>query len=154
MSAVRARETLEGFRMLIPVRFSECDLYGVLWHGRYAVYLEEVRNAACARYGWSVASARERGYLVPVTRMEISYRSPVRVDAKVVVTARVRPPTGARIVLDYQIRDAENRLLTEAVTEQVVTRPEGELLVSLPTPIRDLVDRLLLGQDDPAEREL
>jgi acyl-CoA thioester hydrolase len=154
MNGPRTRENLEGFRMRIPVRFSECDLYGVLWHGRYAVYLEEIRNAACAKYGWTVASARERGYLVPVTRMEISYRSPARLDAKVGVTARLRLPESARLVFDYQIRDGEGRLLTEAVTEQLVTRQDGELLLGLPESIRALVDRLLQGQDDPEEREL
>jgi acyl-CoA thioesterase FadM len=86
--------------------------------------------------------------------MEITYRSPVLMDAKVAVTARMRPPTAARIVLDYQIRDAEGRLLTEAVTEQVVTRTDGELLLGLPESIRELVERLLEGQDDPAAREL
>ena len=140
--------------MPISVRFSECDLYGVLWHGRYAVYLEEIRNAACSRYGWSVAAARERGFLVPVTRMEISYRSPVMMDSRVVVTARLRPPDAARIVFDYQIRGADGRLLTDAMTEQVVTRADGELLLGLPESIRELLARLLRGQDDPAERDL
>ena len=154
MSAPRSREVLEGFRMEIPVRFSECDLYGVLWHGRYAVYLEETRNAVCAKYGWAVATARGRGYLVPVTRMEISYRSPARLDSRVSVTARLRPPSVARLVFDYQLRDREGRLLTDAVTEQVVTREDGELLVSLPDFIRTLVADILRGQDDPAERKL
>jgi acyl-CoA thioester hydrolase len=140
--------------MEIPVRFSECDLYGVVWHGRYAVYLEEIRNAICAKYGWSVATARERGYLVPVTRMEVLFRSPARLDSKVSVTARLRPPSVARLVFDYQVRDRDGRLLTEAVTEQVVTREDGELLVALPEPIRVLIEDLLRGQDDPEQREL
>lgn len=154
MSGVRAREALEGFRMDIPVRFSECDLYGVVWHGRYAVYLEEIRNAICKKYGWSVAKARGSGYLVPVTRMEISYRSPAKLDSRLSVTARLRPPTVARLIFDYQLRDGEGRLLTDAVTEQVVTREDGELLVSLPDFVRRLASDILRGQDDPAEREL
>jgi acyl-CoA thioester hydrolase len=140
--------------MEIPVRFSECDLYGVVWHGRYAIYLEEIRNAACAKYGWSVAAARERGYLVPVTRMELSYKSPARMDTRIRVTARFRPPTVAKLVVDYQIYSTEGKLLTEAVTEQVLTRLDGELLLSLPDAVRVLVDRLLKDQDDPKEREL
>ncbi|MGH9440676.1 MAG: acyl-CoA thioesterase [Thermoanaerobaculia bacterium] len=154
MTGVRAREPLQGFRMAMAVRFSECDLYGVVWHGRYAIYLEEIRNAACARHGWTVAAARERGYLVPVTRMETSFRSPARLDSTVTVTARLRSPEVARLVFDYQIRDPQGQLLTEAVTEQVVTRGDGELLLALPDGIRALVDDLLRDQDDPARREL
>ena len=152
--SVRAREALDGFRMEIGVRFSECDLYGVVWHGRYAVYLEEIRNAICAKYGWSVASARDRGYLVPVTRMEILYKSPAKLDTRVAVTARLRAPSVARLVFDYQVRGRDGKLLTEAVTEQVVTRDDGELLVALPEPIRALVEQILRGQDDPSQREL
>ena len=153
MSA-RAREPLDGFRMEIGVRFSECDLYGVVWHGRYAVYLEEIRNAICAKYGWSVASARDRGYLVPVTRMEILYKSPAKLDTRVAVTARLRAPEVARLVFDYQVRGRDGKLLTEAVTEQVVTRDDGELLLALPEAIQALVGQILRGQDDPSQRDL
>ncbi len=154
MTARRASEPLSGFRMEFPVRFSECDLYGVVWHGRYAVYLEEIRNAACARYGWTVRRAREMGYLVPVTRLEIRYRAPARLDSRILVTARLRPPEVARFVLDYEIRDASGSLLTSATTEQVVTRPDGELLLVLPDFLKVLAQELRRGQDDPAQRQL
>jgi acyl-CoA thioester hydrolase len=150
----RASAPMEGFRMTIGVRFSECDLYGVVWHGRYAVYLEEIRNAICARYGWTVARARETGFLVPVTRMEISYKAPARLDSRLRVTARLRPPEVARLVLDYEIRDERGSLLTTASTEQVVTRLDGELLLVLPDFLNTLAAEILRGQDDPGERSL
>ena len=153
MNARRAAP-LAGFRMEIPVRFSECDLYEVVWHGRYAVYLEEIRNAVCAKYGWTVRRAREKGYLVPVTRLEIAYKAPARLDSKIRVTARLRPPEVARFVLDYEIRDETGFLLTTATTEQVVTRPDGELLLALPDFLRTLAEQILRGQDDPAEQQL
>ena len=154
MSARGAAAPLSGFRMEIRVRFSECDLYGVVWHGRYAVYLEEIRNAICARYGWTVARARESGYLVPVTRMEILYKAPARIDTKVVVTARLREPHVARMVFDYEIRDPEGKLLTRAVTEQVITRTDGELILTLPDFIRTLAADILKGQDEPGAQRL
>jgi acyl-CoA thioester hydrolase len=147
---VRARRgspPLEGFRLAIPVRFSECDLYGVVWHGRYAVYLEELRNAVCARLGWSIVAARDAGYLIPVTRMEIAYHAPARFATRLSVVGRLRPPEVARFVFDYEIRDAGEKLLTSATTEQVVTRRDGELLLSLPRSFRDLAERILRGQD-------
>ena len=150
----RASEPMTGFRATIAVRFSECDLYGVVWHGRYAVYLEEIRNAICAKYGWTVARAKDAGYLVPVTRMEISYRAPARLDSRVTVTARLRPPEVARLVLDYEIRDERESLLTTASTEQVVTRLDGELLLALPGFLKTLAADILRGQDDPAEQRL
>jgi acyl-CoA thioester hydrolase len=150
----RAAEPLAGFHMEIPVRFSECDLYGVVWHGRYAIYLEEIRNAICVRYGWTVDRARQEGYLIPVTRLEIEFRAPARVDTRLQVTARLRPPDVARFAMDYEIREGNGTLLTRAATEQVVTRLDGELLVSLPAFLRTLAQSILRGQDDPREREL
>lgn len=154
MSRIRSKEPLRGFRLQIAVRFSECDLYGVVWHGHYAIYLEEIRNAICARYGWTVANARGAGYLVPVTRMEISYLAPARLDSAVVAVARLRPVTVPRFILDYELRDPTGQLLTTAMTEQVVTREDGELMLSLPPFLRDLAAAILAGQDDPAEQKL
>lgn len=155
MSARRRGEPLAGFRLRIPVRFSECDLYGVVWHGRYAVYLEELRNAVTERYGWSVQGAREAGYLVPVVRMEVRYHAPALIGAHLDVVGRLRPPTVARFVFDYEIRHAgSGALLTSATTEQVVTRRDGELLLALPEFLRTLGERIIAGQDDPAERAL
>jgi len=147
MRGSRGSPPLEGFRLTIPVRFSECDLYGVVWHGRYAVYLEELRNAVCARLEWSIVAAREAGYLIPVTRMEIAYHAPARFETKLAVVGRLRPPEVARFVFDYEIRDSEGKLLTSATTEQVVTRLDGELLLSLPPLFRGLAEAILRGQD-------
>lgn len=154
MRGRRGSPPLRGFRLAVPVRFSECDLYGVVWHGRYAVYLEELRNAVCARYGWSVVTARDAGYLIPVTRMEIAYHAPARFESKLSVVGRLRPPDVARIVFDYEIRDGQGALLTSATTEQVVTRQGGELLLTLPEFLRTLVGDILLGQDDEAALQL
>jgi acyl-CoA thioester hydrolase len=151
---LRDRAPLSGFRMRIPVRFSECDLYEVVWHGHYAVYLEEIRNAICARYGWTVRRAKEAGFLLPVTRLELEYRAPARVDSTVTVVARLREPAVARFVLDYEIRGADGKLLTTASTEQVVTRVDGELLLTLPDFLGGLCADILRGQDDPAQQEL
>ena len=140
--------------MGIAVRFSECDLYGVVWHGRYAIYLEELRNAVTGRYAWSVQGARQAGFLVPVTRMEILYHAPARLGDHLSVTGRLRPPDVARFVFDYEIRNGEQRLLTSATTEQVVTRLDGELLLALPEALKALAARILRGQDDPADRAL
>jgi len=151
---MRRTAPLRGFTIRIPVRFSECDLYGVVWHGRYAAYLEEVRNAVTAKYGWTVARAREAGYLVPVTRMEIRYLAPARTDTLLAVVARLRRPETAKLILDYEIRAADGALLTAAETEQVVTRADGELMLALPPFLKELVGEILRGQDDPAEQAI
>ena len=141
---------LEGLTLEIPVRFAECDSYGVVWHGHYALYLEEVRDRLTSRFGFTPATALALGYRVPVTRMEIRYRAPARPDETIRATARLRPPEAARLILDYEIRNARGDLLASAETEQVVLNSRGELLLALPAPIARLVREILDSQ--PAAR--
>jgi acyl-CoA thioester hydrolase len=141
---------LQGFTIDIPVRFSECDSYGVVWHGHYALYLEEVRDRLTARFGFTPAKALLLGYRVPVTRLEIRYRAPARPDETIRATARLRPPETARLIVDYEIRGGGGELLASAETEQVVVRADGELLLTLPAGLKRLTEEILAFQDSAA----
>ena len=141
---------LQGFTIDIPVRFAECDSYGVVWHGHYALYLEEVRDRLTARFGFTPAKALALGYRVPVTRLEIRYRAPARPDETIRATARLRPPETARLILDYEIRGSSGALLASAETEQVVVRADGELLLTLPAGLKRLTEEILAFQDSAA----
>jgi acyl-CoA thioester hydrolase len=155
MSASRATAPpLRGFSVRIPVRFAECDSYGVVWHGHYALYFEQVREALTARFGFTATRALALGYRVPVTRMEIRYRLPIRADGEVLATARLRPPEVARFVIDYELRDPADALLASGLTEQVVVSPSGELLLTLPGDLKRMAAEILRFQDSPADRPL
>jgi acyl-CoA thioester hydrolase len=146
--ARREAPPLSGHSVVIPVRFAECDAYAVVWHGHYALYLEQAREALTARFGFTASSALAMGYRVPITRMEIRYRLPARADTLVRVTARLRPPDTARFLLDYEIRSEPGReLLASAETEQVVTKADGELLLTLPSGLRKMADEILKYQE-------
>jgi acyl-CoA thioester hydrolase len=149
VSAV-SRERLVGHAVEIPVRFAECDSYGVVWHGHYALYLERVREDLTGRFGFTATTALALGYRVPITRMEIRYRRAIRADTTVVARARLRPPEVARLVLDYEIRDSADDLQASAETEQVVLAASGELLLTLPGALKRLVENILRYQEDMA----
>jgi len=138
---------LSGHSVVIPVRFAECDQYSVVWHGHYALYLEQARESLTARFGFTATRALALGYRVPITRMEIRYRVPARPDSQIRVTARLRKPEVARLVLDYEVRsEPQGVLLATAETEQVVVNREGELLLRLPKALRELVEKILSDQ--------
>ena len=139
----RASEPLRGLTLEIPVRFAECDSYGVVWHGHYVLYLEHAREALTGRFGFTAARALEMGYRVPVTRMELRYRAPARPDQTIRVTARLRAPSVARFVMDYEVRSETGDLLVSAETEQVVVNREGELLLTMPSGLRALCASIL-----------
>jgi len=146
-AAIAPPAPLKGLTLDVPVRFAECDPYGVVWHGHYVLYLEHAREALTGRFGFSAARALGMGYKVPVTRLELKYRAPALPDQVVRVTARLRPPTVARFVMDYEIRSETGNLLASAVTEQVVLNAQGELLLTLPAGLRALCASILEFQD-------
>ena len=146
-ASVRETAPLRGLTIDIPVRFAECDPYGVVWHGHYVLYLEQAREALTGRFGFTAARALEMGYRVPVTRMELKYRLPAKADQTIRVTARLREPSVARFVMDYEIRDEPGRLLASAQTEQVVVNAQGELLLTLPSGLRALSASILEFQE-------
>jgi acyl-CoA thioester hydrolase len=143
VSAAERREPLVGHAIEIPIRFAECDSYGVVWHGNYALYLERVREDLTGRFGFTASRALAIGYRVPITRMQVWYRRGIRADTTVRATARLRPPEVARLVLDYEIRGGAGELLATAETEQVVLNAAGELLLTLPADLRRLVENIL-----------
>jgi acyl-CoA thioester hydrolase len=146
-ASVAKPDPLKGLTVEIPVRFAECDPYGVVWHGHYVLYLEQARDSLTGRFGFTAARALEMGYRVPITRLELKYRAPALPDQTVLVTARLRNPSVARFVMDYEIRNAPGNLLASAVTEQVVVNRDGELLLTLPAGLRALCASILEFQD-------
>ena len=146
-ASARTPEPLKGMTLEIPVRFAECDPYGVVWHGHYVLYLEHAREALTGRFGFTAARALEMGYRVPITRMELRYRAPAKPDQTIKVTARLRAPSVARFVMDYEIRSETGNLLASAETEQVVVNASGELLLTLPSGLRAMCASILEFQD-------
>jgi len=143
----RDAEPIKGLSIRVPVRFAECDPYGVVWHGHYVLYMEHAREALTGRFGFTAARALEMGYKVPITRMEVRYRAPARPDEIVRVTAALRSPSVARLVIDYEIRSEPGELLASAQTEQVVLNRDGELLLTLPYALRSLCTSILEFQE-------
>ena len=45
------------------VRFSEVDSMGVVWHGHYAMYFEDAREAFGAKYGLEYLMMYGKGFL-------------------------------------------------------------------------------------------
>lgn len=145
--------TPRPFTVSLDVRFPEVDSYGVVWHGHYLLYMEVARNALCAAGGLTPARALEAGYKVPITRLSLDLKRPARLDDTLEVSALLRPPTVALLAMDYEIRRLPGReLLAKGMTEQVILNPKGELLLTLPAAVRELVDKVLAFQR--GEREL
>jgi acyl-CoA thioester hydrolase len=149
---LRKREGERSFSVEFEVRFPEVDSYGVVWHGHYVLYMELARNALCAAAGLTPATALAAGYKVPITKVELELKRPARLDDRVRVTASLRPPRTAMIELDYEIfRMPGGELLGRGHSDQVILNPSGELLLTLPAAVKELLGRIRAYQRGEVE---
>jgi acyl-CoA thioester hydrolase len=144
--------TARRFTVPLEVRFPEVDSYGIVWHGHYLAYFEVARNSLCTAAGLTPAEALALGYKVPIIRAELILKQSARLDDTLEVSAFLRPPETARLVMEYEVRRLPAReLLATGTTEQVLLNPEGELLLGFPAPVRILVERILAFQRGEGE---
>lgn len=140
------------YTVTFEVRFPEVDSYGVVWHGHYVQYLEVARNALCTAGGLSPAATLAAGYKAPITKVSLDLKRSARLEEKLEVSCLLVPPRVARLEMDYEIRRASDRaLLGTGHTEQVILAPSGELLLTLPKPVKELVERILAYQEGSAD---
>jgi acyl-CoA thioester hydrolase len=132
------------------VRFSEVDSMHIVWHGSYALYLEEGREAFGRQFpGLGYGDIASSGYGAPIVDMHVQYRSPLRLGDQLVVETRYIATEAAKICFEYEIRridtsvesdaagssgvsdaagvDSRGVLVATATTMQVFTTPAGEL---------------------------
>jgi acyl-CoA thioester hydrolase len=90
------------------IRFSEIDAMRVVWHGAYAKYFEDAREAFGQKYGLGYQQIQDNGYYAPIVDLTFHYRKPIRYDMTPVMTITYRPTEAAKIIFDYEIREVRD----------------------------------------------
>ena len=92
----------------LEIRFSEVDMMGVVWHGNYPLYLEDAREAFGAEFGLSYALYIKENVFVPIVKMDVDYKRPVRVGMRPVIRIEYVPTDAAKVIFDYKLYDKES----------------------------------------------
>jgi acyl-CoA thioester hydrolase len=95
----------------INIRFSEVDSMNFVWHGAYALYFEDAREAFGARYGLGYLDIFSNGYYAPIVDLRFSYKKPLIYGAKAKVEVVYRDTEAAKIIFDYRITDLHDQSL-------------------------------------------
>lgn len=104
----------------LTIRFSEVDSMGVVWHGAYALYLEDAREAFGLKYGLDYMGMVARGFYVPMVDMHIRYRQPIIYGQAVTLRIDYVPTEAAKLIFDYTLTDSQTgEVLCTARTIQV-----------------------------------
>ena len=92
----------------LEIRFSEVDMMGVVWHGNYPLYLEDAREAFGAEFGLSYALYIKENVFVPIVKMDVDYKRPVRFGMRPVIRIEFVPTDAAKVIFDYKLYDKES----------------------------------------------
>lgn len=120
------------------VRFSEVDSMGIVWHGNYALYFEDAREAFGKKYGIGYHDIQDSGYGAPVVEMNISYKKSMKYGDRARIDVFYVDTAAAKVILDYEIRSIEDgSLLATGRTIQVFIDKFGQLVLYTPDFYRD-----------------
>ncbi len=90
--------------MEFRIYYEDTDAGGVVYHANYLRYLERARTEFLRERGVSVRELHEQGYIFPVIRVEIDFRSPavhddlLRVETEVLKVGKTSFSIGQRVV--------------------------------------------------------
>lgn len=90
---------------ILDIRFSEVDSMKVVWHGSYALYFEDAREAFGAKYGLEYMQYFEHGYFAPLVELTFHYKKPIVYGMRPRIDIVYRPTEAAKIVFEYEIHD-------------------------------------------------
>ena len=118
----------------VPVRFSEVDSLGIVWHGHYLRYFEDGREAFGKRYGLSYLDYYAEGYLVPIVSVQCDYKQVVRYGDRIIVETTYTPCEPAKINFTYRIENAETRelVVTGSTTQVFLSKDKFTLQLTNP----------------------
>jgi acyl-CoA thioester hydrolase len=133
----------EPFRHRLRVRWSECDLQGVVFYPNYLAYLDhtmtELWRAAVGPYTEMIP---EHGVDMVVAEVALRYRDSARFDDELEISASVMRLGETSISTAFTIeRLADSALLTEADLRHVFIDPESFGKRPMPAPVRAALER-------------
>jgi acyl-CoA thioester hydrolase len=127
----------------VQVRFRDCDPLGHANHAVYLTFLEQARFSHWRDlWGFESFAVAEGGPGVILARAEIDYRAQVRPGDVLEVRIGLAGIGRTSFTYDYEVVDAQNRVVATAKTVQVMF----DYTASKPVPIPDDIRAKLEGR--------
>lgn len=120
-------------RIEIPVRFSENDPMGIVWHGNYLRYFEDGRESFGKQYGISYMDYYNNQIMAPIVKISCEYKRSLRFGDTGIIETEYEYTEAAKIIFKYRILNKDTGELSVAGSSmQVFTDMQGNLLFTHP----------------------
>ncbi|MCP5004737.1 MAG: acyl-CoA thioesterase [Planctomycetes bacterium] len=116
------------------VCFSDVDVMGIVWYGRYSKYFEEGFAEIGRQYGLSYKDFYEAGVRAPIVQMHVDYHLPLILDEVCIIEANMLWHEGARVNIEYKIIKESGEVAATGYTVQMFIEAESQepIIVSPP----------------------
>lgn len=118
---------------IFTVRFSEVDSMNIVWHGNYALYFEEAREAFGKRYGIDYLTIFSKGFYTPLVDFHVEYKHPLIYGDEARIDIIYKDSESAKIIFLYEIYNLKtNKLIATGNTTQVFLDKNYNLVLYAP----------------------
>ena len=100
------------------------DHAGVMWHGTYLNWLEESRIEAIGKTGIQYIELLNRGFEMPVYRIEIKYLIPIIIGKEIIIKSFFIINKGPRIKVSSTFTNLKNKIHAKANIDIVLINKE------------------------------
>lgn len=113
----------------IPIRFSETDAMGVVWHGNYLKFFEDAREHFGKLHGLDNIQIHASGFYIPIVHSELFHKSPLHYGDIAIVKAKLIYRESAKVIFEFEvINKSTGQISATGSTTQVFLDAETRLL--------------------------
>ena len=107
------------------INYYETDRMGVVHHSNYIRFLEEARCYFLENYDMPYAIFEEKGVIIPVVNVNISYKTHVTFSDTILIKVFIKEYTGVRFTLGYEATNKETgSIVVTAETKHCFTNSD------------------------------
>jgi acyl-CoA thioester hydrolase len=126
--------------MDVRIYYEDTDAAGVVYHANFLKYFERARSEYLRERGVSVPELAAEGFVFPVVRVEMDFRSPALHDDLLSITISPEQVKGSFFALRQQaIRKTDGRLLVDALISLACVGP-GLKARRIPSIVKQLLE--------------
>jgi|SRR4051812_21816084 acyl-CoA thioester hydrolase len=120
-------------RTEVPVRFSEVDALGIVWHGHYLKFFEDGREAFGRQYELGYLDIHRQEFVVPLVKVNIDFKRTVKYGDTIIIETSYIDSPAAKIIFNYKLyRASDSALVATGESIQVFMDLKQELYITMP----------------------
>lgn len=120
------------------------DYAGIVWHGTYLSWMEELRVESLRWLGVEYSDLVAEGCDLPVVELMLRYHQSVTMGMTILIKGRLVPTKGLRMIWEYQIvsEDSQQNYVSGQVTLVPLSRETGKIMRRLPPRLQEALEKI------------